>query len=335
MAYKYFLNLNYVCNERCIFCAADLANNKKVHGRWPALTLADVREWSGDEPPGPDDQVLLAGGEPTLRQELLPIVRFLSTHCRDVTIFTNGLRFADPLFAHSVLEAGVTRVEIALFGATPERHEAITRVRGSFEQTLVALNTLAALKAERAVAIELRLLVSRQTAAENPAIVRLVRERAPGIDAVSLNRLILSQDATRVDATISWEEARAPVNEAARLVRESSYQLVFGGIPFCVFDGDNARFVREEIAHYRERVRAGLIPGRRRMRYLDPFEREGQVFEHSTMGQSVLTAPCLACDYFAACERVEDWYVERYGTAGIRSLHREPAPLAGAGTAAG
>jgi molybdenum cofactor biosynthesis enzyme MoaA len=161
MPTSYYVNVNYVCNEHCTFCASDLTNRVRLDGRGAWVNLDEVRSWLGDCPPGPDDRVMLAGGEPTLHRELLPIVRLLGANCRDVVIFSNGVRLADPDFARAATEAGITRFEIALFGATAERHEAITRLRGSFERTLLALNTLAGLRRDFELHVDVRLLVSR------------------------------------------------------------------------------------------------------------------------------------------------------------------------------
>jgi MoaA/NifB/PqqE/SkfB family radical SAM enzyme len=263
---------------------------------------------------------MLAGGEPTLHRELLPIVRFLGTHCRNVVIFTNGLRLADPDFARAAVEAGITRFEIALFGASAECHDAVTQVRGSFERTLVALNTLAALRGEYEFAIEVRLLVSRQSSPRNPAIVRLVHERAPGIDAISLNRLILSESAQDVEATISWEEARPSINESARLIREFGYELRYEALPLCLFDGDNAAFIRERTTRKLARIAAGLEPRTWQFRYFDPVLAAGRTLGRTSLVPVALPDLCVRCDYFSVCARVEEWYVRRYGLAGLRPV---------------
>lgn len=320
MATTFYLNLNYVCNERCVFCATDLTNNFRVPGRRPWVTLAEIRAWVGDQPPGPADQVLLAGGEPTLHQELLPIVRYFRATCPNVTMFSNGLRLADPQFAHDVLAAGVTRVAIALFGASAAPHEAVTGVRGSFERTLRALSTLGGLRRERDFFLGVRLLVSRQSYRENPAIVRLVRERSPNVSAVSLTRLQLSENAARAEAAVSWAEARASINEAARLVHEAGYQLLFDTLPLCVFEGENAAYVRAELVRRAARVAAGLEPGRRAMRYLDATVPAGRALPHEYGQRPLLPEPCQVCDYFSRCRRVESWEIERFGLAGLRAV---------------
>jgi MoaA/NifB/PqqE/SkfB family radical SAM enzyme len=330
---KYYLNLNYVCNERCVFCASDLTNNFRLDGRTPWLTLAEIRAWVGDTPPGPQDRVMLAGGEPTLHRDLLAIVRFLGVRCPNVTLFSNGLRLADPAFARACVEAGVTRFEIALFGASAAAHEAVTQVRGSFARTLAALEVLTALRREHDFTVEVRLLVSRQSVAENPSIVRLVHARVPGVDAFSLNRLILSQHAAAVDAAISWEMARASINESARLIRAYGYELVFGAIPLCLFEGDNALYVRDALARRVERIARGVEPATWRTRYLDPAlprAPDGEV--EVPVARLALPDPCLPCDYLSVCGRVESWYVRRYGTAGLRTVRvADPAAAAPGG----
>lgn len=326
-ASEYFINLNYVCNERCIFCAADVTNHMiRVEGHNPWVTLEEIRTWVGESPPGPRDRVLLAGGEPTLHRELLPIVRFLSANCRDVTIFTNGVRLANPAFARSAVEAGIHRFEIALFGATAAAHEAITRLPGSFERTLEALRVLDTLRRECDFAVELRLLVSRQSSCGNPDVVRMLGERAARVDAISLNRLILSSTARETDACISWEEARPAINETARLVREAGFDLLFEAIPLCVFEGENAAFVKEQVGRSRARIAAGLEPASWRMRYFDPFLAAGRIPQGSSLAPVALPLPCMRCEYLNSCGRVEDWYVRRYGHAGLRTIPREQQP---------
>jgi len=162
---NWYLNLSYVCNERCTFCAAELAGGSlRIGGRPAIVSKADVERWLDGARPQPRDRVMLAGGEPTLHAELVPIVELLAGAAQ-VELFTNALRLADAAYADAVTAAGITDYEVALYGADAPSHEAVTRRRGSFEQTLDALAVLAAQR----VRVNVRLLVSRQSAAANPA----------------------------------------------------------------------------------------------------------------------------------------------------------------------
>src|SRR5213078_3214401 len=124
---KHYVNLNYVCNEHCVFCASNLTNNLKGTGVRRELTLEQIRAWIEEHRPRRDDEVLLAGGEPTLHKDLFAIVREFAEQCRDIKLFTNALKLADESYARAAIAAGVSGFEIALFGATPATHDAITR----------------------------------------------------------------------------------------------------------------------------------------------------------------------------------------------------------------
>ena len=43
---NWYLNLSYVCNERCTFCAAELAGGSlRIDGRPAIVSKADVERW--------------------------------------------------------------------------------------------------------------------------------------------------------------------------------------------------------------------------------------------------------------------------------------------------
>jgi MoaA/NifB/PqqE/SkfB family radical SAM enzyme len=321
----FFVNLNFVCNERCVFCAAGLSSGGwTVSGRGGGVTLDDVRKWTSERPPGPSDRVAIAGGEPTLHRELVPIVRYLASGGAPVTIFTNGLRLANTDFARAVLGAGTARIEIALFGAQASTHDAVTQRTGSFQTTLAALRVLSTLHAEFSFIVEVRLLVARQCIDENPLIVRLLAEQVPGVDVVSINRLILSADADKVDAAVSWEEARASINQTARAVLDAGYDLQFDAVPLCVYDNDVAVSVQARAAE--SRARGPRAHAQLPMRYLDPRSVVGYPVVDGR-AQVALPRTCRCCDLLPVCGRVERWYVDRFGVAGLRPVRMRPNSL--------
>jgi molybdenum cofactor biosynthesis enzyme MoaA len=97
----WYLNLSYVCNERCTFCAAELAGGSlRIDGRPAIVSKADVERWLDGARPQPGDRVMLAGGEPTLHAELVPIVDCCAAR---VDLFNNALRLADAAYADTSL----------------------------------------------------------------------------------------------------------------------------------------------------------------------------------------------------------------------------------------
>lgn len=309
---KHYLNLNYICNEHCVFCASDLTNNVRVPRVQKELTLEQIRVWIARRPPHRNDEVLLAGGEPTLHRQLFGIVSEFAAHCRDITLFTNGVRLAEPAYARDAIAAGVSTFEIALFGATPETHEAVTRRRGSFHQTMAALNNLVEARRGRRVSVVVRLLVASQSYQHLPDIVRAVHEGAPGVDRFSVNRLILSENALGARAMVAWPQAAEAINEAARLVLQYGYELCYWPVPLCVFRDENAVFVEDEVRRY---ARAGSVQSK--LRYLDPLVASGTAVGTTSHGRRALPDVCRSCRYVSVCGGIEDWYYERFGTTGL------------------
>jgi MoaA/NifB/PqqE/SkfB family radical SAM enzyme len=315
MAGVWFANLNYICNERCVFCAAGLSDGpKRTPERPRGLTVDDVERWIGDERPVRGDTVMLAGGEPTLHPRLLEVVRRLSTDGAEVSLFTNGLRLSDPGFAESVVDAGVGELQIGLFGARGSTHDAVTRRAGSFERTLQGLRVLRSLKVSRTFQVEVRLLVARQCLTENPAIVRLLDDDALRPDSVSLNRLILSREAGATAAAVPWSEARASANECLTLLRASEIRPAIEALPLCIWEGENARWVAARLAAARPPRSASSL------RYLDPFTAVGKRVHGAPPRDIAATDACDRCELIGRCGGVEQWYVDRFGEAGLRPL---------------
>jgi MoaA/NifB/PqqE/SkfB family radical SAM enzyme len=311
----YTLNLDYRCNERCVFCAADLGGQVPIEIRRPSLTLDAIVGFFGDRPPGPNDRVCVSGGEPTLHRELLDIVRRVSSTCPSVVLFTNGTRLADRHYVDALVAAGVSRFEISVFGSDPASHDALTQRKGSFARTMAGLRTLTAVRRERAIEISIRLLVSRLTLVENPRIPHSVAAAEVEPDWFNLNKAILSHDAVSSGAPVSWKEARESTNATLREVRSAGFHATAPTVPWCVWEKDNRDWLNnappvDEIAGT-ERVE---------YRYLDPL-LPASPSDPAPHYRPALPDPCLMCAAAWSCARVEQGYLRLFGTEGLHPIN--------------
>lgn len=124
------VKLGWSCNNRCRFCVQGEKRYKyKDRTTTEALTLLEEARSSADE-------VVLTGGEVTLRRDLPTLVeRAHELGFRVIQIQTNGRRLADEQLCDRLFEAGVTEFSPALHGSTAEAHDYLTRAPGSFRQT--------------------------------------------------------------------------------------------------------------------------------------------------------------------------------------------------------
>ena len=103
----------------------------------------------------------LTGGEPTIRKEFFRILKYAWDKNPQINLFivSNGRMFYYREFVERMFKMGLEnlKIGIALYGHKKETHDAITRIPGSFEQTIKGVKNLIDFK----IPVELRVIVSR------------------------------------------------------------------------------------------------------------------------------------------------------------------------------
>ena len=126
------IELTFRCNLRCVHCYCNL----------PASDQGAINEeLKTDEVLHIFDQIaeagclwlLITGGEPLLRKDLVEIYAYAKEKGFITTLFTNGTLLTQEV-ADCLADLPPRSVEITLYGATQETYERITGVPGSFSR---------------------------------------------------------------------------------------------------------------------------------------------------------------------------------------------------------
>ena len=123
----------YHCNSNCTICM--LSNVKqKMNTVTPEQFRTLLSRLVQD---GRYDGIILSGAEITTFPHLEAYVKEIASFgwFKKIQIQTNGRRLADPLLVRKLVDAGVNEFFISLHGLE-QVHEAITRVPGSFRETI-------------------------------------------------------------------------------------------------------------------------------------------------------------------------------------------------------
>lgn len=124
------LELTYRCNERCVHCYVDDPDRSKEE-----LT---TDEWKDvvDQLRGMGCiSLLLTGGEVCVKEGFIEIARYASEKGMLVDIYSNGIAIDDDLF-DAVVALKPNSLSVSLYGGDAETHDAVTKVKGSFDRTL-------------------------------------------------------------------------------------------------------------------------------------------------------------------------------------------------------
>ena len=140
-------NLTYRCNLACEHCYLDAGAKPAVHSE----AFADRSELSTegcyrviDEIAtfAPDCLLILTGGEPLLRRDIVAIIRYGAAKGLWVVVGTNGVKITENL-AEILKREGARGLSLSLDALDESRHDAFRRVRGAWRNTVEGAKILA------------------------------------------------------------------------------------------------------------------------------------------------------------------------------------------------
>ncbi|MDI6841163.1 MAG: radical SAM protein [bacterium] len=132
--FEVLLELTYRCNLKCIHCwVGEPPGEELTTEEWKNILnqLADAGTFS----------ISFTGGEPFLRDDWLELSLYAKKLHFAISFLTNGTLIT-PAIAKALKDVNPVNVEVSLHGATPETHDQITQVKGSFKKVINAIHYL-------------------------------------------------------------------------------------------------------------------------------------------------------------------------------------------------
>ena len=128
-AKKLIMNVTYVCNNRCTFCAVGTRSQLDGHPTRQREKLVEYRKQG----------VLMVdfdGGEPTLNPELIPLIKSARRMGYErVNVTTNGRRCVYEGYASKLVNSGLTTLLFSIHGHDDRTHAQQVGVAEAFQQT--------------------------------------------------------------------------------------------------------------------------------------------------------------------------------------------------------
>jgi radical SAM protein with 4Fe4S-binding SPASM domain len=140
-------NLTYRCNLACEHCYLDAGGKPEVStqafaDRSELTTENCLRVIDGIAAFAPECLVILTGGEPLLRRDIVDIIRHGARKGLWVVVGTNGVKITENL-ATILRREGVRGLSLSLDALDERRHDAFRRVRGAWRNTVDGARILA------------------------------------------------------------------------------------------------------------------------------------------------------------------------------------------------
>lgn len=218
---------NLTCNQNCTYCT-----DRRPADDPQQIRPASVRARIAGAVRAGAREVVLTGGEPSLRRDLAALIAYARRSGLEVTLATNAT-LVDRRRAARWRAAGLTRARVNLAGGD-ERLDSVTRDPGGFARTLAGI---AALRAAD-IPVEIAAAVVRSTADLLPDVPRRLRQLVGPDDGLEGIVLTVPENAPDPAELLSYESAVPvilAVEAAAQPLQIAVRVDAVTGPPPCVF----------------------------------------------------------------------------------------------------
>lgn len=294
--------LGYDCNLACDYCTITPA--MRARALPPERVLHELRRGRADG----YDALSLTGGEPTIRPDLLGLVKAARTvGYDDVKLQTNGLLLAVPSNLRRLVEAGVSRVHLSIHTHRAERYDTLVRRQGSY--ALMCQGLAAAV--ESGIPLVAEVIMKADTYRDVVDALRWLHGH--GVRAADLWFVSLTDgNASNLGSMPRMTEVVPVMAEALAFARAHGMRVRSLHVPRCLLGDDHVH------AH---------DPGAARVRVVTPeatFE-----LRHSRLTGQLHVPACAGCQWQEQCPGVREDYLRRYGDAEIAAARGQPATRRG------
>jgi MoaA/NifB/PqqE/SkfB family radical SAM enzyme len=223
---KLILNVTYVCNNRCTFCA--VGTRTQIHGhRDRQREHLDRYRAQGVR------MVDFDGGEPTLHPELVQLIRY-ARHIgyERVNVTTNGRLCAYEEYARRLVRSGLTTLLFSVHGPTAQLHAQQVGVPEAFEQTTLGIQHCLR-HAPRGVELGMNITLTRGNHDKLEQVTQLAWDL--GLRWLNIQFLTPFGRATRGVMPDTEKAAAIAMDVIARWSDRMKLQVI--NLPFCFMPG--------------------------------------------------------------------------------------------------
>jgi MoaA/NifB/PqqE/SkfB family radical SAM enzyme len=234
-ACKYIDGLNRRCNHNCIFCFenVDLEKSNKM---LPTLEMInsvfnDVCNHNKKYGVSKLDTVYIAGGEPTMRDDIFDIIQLVSNRSNTVFISSHADYENPNASIKGIKKSGITNASISLHGHNAKTHEFVTNTKGSFDNTMKSIG----IYLEEGIKVSMNCVVTALNINSLLDILKILHKKTLGINDITFTQYRHSGRAceqTTLDFNSSYFSNE--IKQALDFAENIPFSVKFRDFPLCL-----------------------------------------------------------------------------------------------------
>lgn len=222
------------CNNDCIFCYENYHEKNPRGLAPPSEVVAETLKLAGENG---WDRACISGGEPTLYSGLSEVVVQLKEHGLHVALLTNGRLLRQKKRVEELIAAGVDAFHIPVHSDSEEIHDATTRVKGSFRETITGIRNLRDASSGESFGLSFVHVLQKLNFQRLKEFANFITEFCP--DYVLLSYCIVNLDSPRdhLDLLATYDQAAGAIHQAHGIFKAKGQSVFAENIPPCFLRG--------------------------------------------------------------------------------------------------
>lgn len=242
-------------------------------------------------------------------EEIEKVLKIAKKYFRKITLWSSGLKLADPEKIRYFAKKGVTKFEIPIYGSNSAIHDAIVKKKGSFEKIISTISTLEKTKSK----FSLHTVVLKQNCGDLLRLIKLASRLKP--TSFSIWFYYPDEGADRVGISLykehcpSYSDVISCIDHAEKKGLDS-INLEFVFFPKCVFSKikrviKGAKLIRPGLSRFMVANKRAIL-----YKYIDGRREFGVIYSRK----------CDLCREKQNCNGVFKEYLDIYGDAELNPI---------------
>jgi len=289
--------VGFSCNNKCLFCCE--GHNRQVRDKTTDQIVKDILNAKN----GGSSRIIFTGGEPTIRKDLLKLIRFAKKQeFKEIFVITNGRLCSNMEFSKKLLESGLTHILFSLNGSCSKIHDTLTQVPGSFKQTLNGIKNMKKLE----ICVENNTTINKMNYKGLINIAKLlINLKIDYFEFIFLNPSGFAKDNFN-EIVPMYSEVAPYLHKALDLGIRSNIKVTAESMPFCLMQG----YEKNMTEFYMSPIREKLMP-----------QQNIYDLNESRKKYVKIKGPnCKTCKYYCVCEGIWSEYAKRRGFAELKPI---------------
>jgi len=233
MAKISYIQIIRKCNQQCLFCS----NPDNLR----AMTLAKVKERIVEFKKQGTNEIIFTGGEPTLHEDLLDIIKYASDNNIKSRIITNGQLLSRD-YLSDLIKAGLKHLHLSFYSYKPQIQNYLSQNDDSYKNIIIALNNLK----DTNISVNINTVINKKNAEHLDKNVIFLTTKYPFINHFVFNNLDpfmnrASENSFIVPRLVDFKKS---LNNALKILKLNKKTFRVERVPLC-YMLDHAQYSTE------------------------------------------------------------------------------------------